>query len=144
MNLRKMSLFVLTCLLAALFTACTPTVPTITGAEYDQVLQFSEPIADNLFAGLKAGNYAMFSRDFDASMQKGLPESAFSGLTSSLAKVGAYQSRTVDHIEKPEGYYVVVYNAQFEQDVVTVRLTLTQSEPHLISGIWFNSSKLSQ
>ena len=144
MNLRKMSLFVLTCLIASLFTACTPQVPTVTGAEYDQVLQFSEPIADNFFAGLKAGNYAIFSRDFDTGMQKGLPESAFSGLTSSLVKVGAYQSRTVDRIEKPEGYYAVIYNAQFEQDVVTVRLTLTQSEPHMVSGIWFNSPKLSQ
>ena len=144
MNFRKIPLFVITCLLAAFFTACTPKVPTITGAEYDQVLQFSEPVADNLFAGLKAGNYAMFSRDFDADMQKGLPESAFSSLTSSFARVGAYQSRTVDHIEKPEGYYSVIYNAQFEQDVVTVRLTFTQSEPHLISGIWFNSPKLSQ
>ncbi len=132
------------CLLIAL-TACTPAAPKairVEGAERDAVLAYSEAMADNYFASLNAGDYTAFTKDFDPTLKKATTQASFDGLKKTLSKVGAYQSRTVDHVEKVQTYYSVFYKAQFEQDIVTVRLTFNQDAPHQIAGTWFTSPKL--
>ena len=51
----------------------------VTGSELDAVLAFSEPIAENMFAGYAANDYAAFSRDFDPDMQETIPADFFVG-----------------------------------------------------------------
>lgn len=146
--IRKTSLSILMVFLAGgllLFAAaCAPKVTKVEGAEKDQVLSWSEPMADNLFAALNSGDYTAFSTDLDSAMKTAMPESGLQSLEKTLTKVGKWQSRSVDHVEKTPGYYVVVYNAKFEQDNVTVRLTFTQAEPHKVSGLWLTSPKLAK
>ncbi len=143
---RKTFFILLMGLLLILPAGCNtaPQFTKVEGTELDQVLQFSEPMADNFFAALNAGDYPAFSRDFSPELLKAVPESGLTDLKKTLSKVRAYQSRTVDHVDKVQTYYSVFYNAKFEQDMVTVRLTFDQAAPHKLSGTWFNSPKLAK
>ena len=81
-------------LTAAALSACTaaPKSVVLDGADKESVLAISEPAADNLFAGLNAGDYAVFSRDFNAAMLKGIDEKGFTNLQGSITpKIGKYR-----------------------------------------------------
>lgn len=134
-------LFVLACL-----AACSPQEKTLSGADQEAVLAFSEPATDNLLAGLAANDYAAFSRDFDAQMLRAIPATSFLAMKQELdGKIGGYLSREVDRVLQSGQFYVVVYQAQFEQEEpVTVRVVFRVEEPHAISGLWFDSDRLRQ
>ena len=127
-------------------TACTagPKVEPVEGADREAVLAYSEPMTDNLLAGMNAGDYAAFSRDFTADMKKAMPESSLAGIKTSITdKIGAYVSREVDRVEKVGEHYRVLYKAKFEQDdAVQMLMTFTMSEPHQLAGLFFTSDKL--
>ena len=128
--------------LAGLLAACNNLGATaLSGEEKDEVLAFSESKTDNLMAGLRSGDYSIFSKDFDQPMRNGMPEGAFIYLKQDRdAKLGTYISRTVQDVAKGnDGYYTVIYNAVFERDEdVIMRVVFRQEEPHEISGLWFN------
>ena len=116
------------------------------GSEREAVLAYSEPIADNLLQGMNAADYAAFSRDFNAQMKSGISEQAFQSnlLAAVVGKVGKYVSRQVSSVSQVGSNLLVIYTAKFEQeDNVTIRLSLEQAEPHHVSGLYFNSPKLS-
>ena len=131
--------------LAAGLTACAGPKPVVLGgADQDAVLAFSEPAADNLFAGMNAGDYPVFSRDFDDAMLKAIDEKGFANLQNSITpKIGQYLSRTVTSVEDVGEYYRLTYRAGFEQDAnVKVLLTFAKAEPHKVAGLFFTSDKL--
>lgn len=139
------SCLVVWALLAALaLAACGPQETILTDADREAVLAFSEPATDNLFAGLVAGDYAVFAQDFDADMQTAMPESGFATFQQEMAgKIGNYVSREVDKVSQLGEFYVVTYNAKFELDEpVTVRVVFRMTDPHNVSGLWFDSAKL--
>lgn len=121
-----------------------PQVDTVEPEEQDEILEISEPIADNLLEGMNTSDYAVFSRDFDDAMKKALDEDAFEEMTQEFSgKIGAYQSRILDHMERIENLVTVVYTAQFEnEEEVTIRLTLREGEPYQVAGLYFDSPKL--
>ena len=138
---------ILAVLLAGLvLTACAagPKVEAVEGADREAVLAYSEAMTDNLLAGMNAGDYAAFSRDFTADMKKAMPESSLAGIKTSITdKIGAYVSREVDRVEKTGEFYRVLYKGKFEQDdAVQMLLTFTMSEPHQVAGLFFTSDKL--
>lgn len=112
--------------------------------ERDQVLEQSEPIADSIFQAINDHDYATFSKDFDETMKKSLDENSFNTMTQTFdERIGAYQSRTVEKVERVETLYVVTYKARFEkEDVVDIRLTVREGEPTQVAGLWFDSPKL--
>jgi hypothetical protein len=116
------------------------------GSERDAVLAYSEPIADNLLQGMNAADYAAFSRDFNDQMKKGITQQSFQSnlLTTIGGKLGKYVSRQVSSVSQVGSNLLVIYTAKFEQDDnVTIRLSLEQADPHHVSGLYFNSAKLS-
>ena len=119
---------------------CGSTAQTLEGVELDAVLAFSEPMTDNLLDGMKNGDYAFFSRDFDTTMQKAIDEKAFADLkTDRDSTLGMYISREVFQVTQDTDFYVVFYQAQFEkQSDVIMRVVFRVNEPHQISGLWFN------
>lgn len=129
---------------AVLVSGCTASAKTLEGEERDAVLAYSEPAADNLFAGMNANDYAAFSADFDEKIKESLNEAALGDIqTKVIGKVGKYVSREVQSVESTDKLITVVYKAKFEQDDnVTVRLVFNNDENYLISGLWFNSAKL--
>src|SRR5512134_1422416 len=135
--------FVTALVLIALFslTACERMV---SGKEKTAVLAFSEPTVDNLFAGWIASDYAVFSRDFDTDMQEEIPAASFAALKQDLDnKLGNYISRRVDQITQADEFYVVTYQAQFEQeDAVKITVAFHRSDQS-IAYLAFDSEKVS-
>ncbi|MBI5935485.1 MAG: DUF3887 domain-containing protein [Chloroflexi bacterium] len=123
-----------------LFAGCASQGTPLTGVDLDAVLAFTESKTDNLLAGLKAGDYAIFSADFDADMLKAMTKSQFEALkTDRDAKLGSYVSRTVNTVIQQGDFYIVVYDAVFEKDsAVVMRVVFRMAEPHQVSGLWFN------
>ena len=113
---------------------------TLSGADQDAVLAFSEAKSDNLLAGMNANDYAAFSKDFDQDMLKAMPSAEFDKLKADRdAKLGLYVSRTVNSVVQTGDFVAVIYDAKFEKDdAVTVRVVFRVAEPHEVSGLWFN------
>lgn len=126
--------------IVGLLAGCAPTGTTLSGADRDAVLAFSESKTDNLLAGMNAADYAAFSRDFDADMLAAMTESEFIKLKADRdAKLGLYLSRSVDSVVLQGDFYAVIYIAQYEKDdAVTIRVVFRVAEPHEVSGLWFN------
>ena len=60
------------------------------------------------------------------------------------SKIGQYVSRQVTTVAPTQNMMVVIYTAKYTQDDnVTVRIVFGGT-PVKITGLWFNSAKLSQ
>ncbi|MEW6503227.1 MAG: DUF3887 domain-containing protein [Chloroflexota bacterium] len=117
---------------------------TLEGEQREAVLEYASPMGENLIAGLVNRDYETFSKDFDTTMKKGMDESAFEKLLSTLTdKLGAYQSHEISQVLQDEKYTIVIYRLTYEKDnLVTMRIVFNRAEPHLISGLWFDSPEL--
>ena len=138
--MKKIHVLLLAVLLVSLLAGCGSQGTTLTGADKDAVLAFSEAKTDNLLAGMNANDYTMFSKDFDQDMLKAMTEAQFATLkTDRDAKLGLYISRQVNSVMQQGDFYAVIYDAKFEKDeAVTVRVVFRVAEPHEVSGLWFN------
>jgi hypothetical protein len=127
-------------LLLSLLAGCASQGSILTGSDQEAVLAFSEAKTDNLFAGMNAGDYAVFAKDFDTDMLSAVTKDQFDALKKDHdARLGLYLARQVNSVVKQGDFYVVVYDAKFEKDAdVTVRVVFRIAEPHEISGLWFN------
>jgi len=136
----KMYTLFLAAILLTLLAGCGSQGTPLTGADRDAVLAFSESKTDNLLAGMNAGDYATLSADFDADMLAAMSQTQFDALKKDRdAKLGLYLSRQVDSVAQQGDFYVVFYNAKFEKDeAVIVRVVFRISDPHQVSGLWFN------
>ena len=137
---KKFQTLLLAALLVFLLAGCAPQETVLSGDEQDAVLAFSEAKTDNLLAGLNAGDYAMFSADFDQDMLNAMTQAQFDALKLDRdAKVGLYVSREVTSVVQQGDFYAVVYSAAFEKDAaVVVRVVFRIADPHQVSGLWFN------
>ncbi len=132
----------LTCAVALLLSGCTsstPTPPSLKGEELDNVLAYSEPIADSLMSAYQKGDYTAFVRNFDDKMLEGMPESSFTRLRQQLDKqVGGYQSRSIDRAVDFGDFVTIYYKSEFDKtNRVQIVLSLTKTKPHKITGLWF-------
>jgi hypothetical protein len=130
----------ITLLVLIQLTGCVSRNKTLTGADKEAVLAYSEAKTDNLLAGMNAKDYAKFSKDFDKEMLAAMPQSQFDSMKKDRdAKLGAYVSRKVNRVVQQDGFYTVIYDTKFEKDnAVTVRVVFRTAEPHQVSGLWFN------
>jgi mRNA-degrading endonuclease YafQ of YafQ-DinJ toxin-antitoxin module len=128
----------------ALLSPAQSKTVTLEGEEREAVLEYAAPMGENLISGLVNRDYATFSKDFDATMKKGMDEAAFEKLLSTLTdKLGAYQSHEISQVLQDEKYTIVIYRLTYEKDnLVTMRIVFNRAEPHLISGLWFDSPEL--
>jgi len=126
------------------FTGCSQD-KILSGTDQAAVLAFSEAATDNLFVGLTANDYAVFSRDFDSSMEKRISATNFEGWRQDLDnQLGNYLSRQVDQVSQSDEFYVVVYQAKFEQVEPVLVVVAFHASDHSISHLWFDSEKLQQ
>ncbi len=125
---------------------CSAGAQPIQGTDRDAVLGYAEPKTDNLLDGFNSGDYAVFSRDFDAAMRQAETESVFLQTRAAIqSKIGNYISRQVADVVKQDNFIVVIYNGRFEKENgVTMRLVFTPDDAHQIAGLWFDSPMLRQ
>lgn len=141
--MKKTLILLLAIVLASLLTACGGAKETeLSGEEKEAVLAYSEAMTENMMAGMKAGDYATFSRDFDQAMLNAMPQEAFDKFKQDYdGKLGAYVSHNVNRVMQSQSgkFVAVVYDAVFEKDdAVSMRVVFRADEPHQISGLWFN------
>lgn len=136
-------------LLSVILAACSLLAPqnqtiTLEGAEREAMLEYAAPMGENLINGLITRDYPTFSKDFDTTMKKGMDEAAFEKLLTTLTdKLGEYQSHEISQVLQDEKYTIVIYRLKYEKDnLVTMRIVFNREEPHLISGLWFDSPEL--
>lgn len=143
---KKMVVFLLAVVIFLSACGAKATPQTLSGEAREAVLAYSEEMTDNLLEGLNAGDYAAFSRDFTEQMKTSLSEAKFPDLSlQTIGKLGAYVSREIQSVEQTGDFIAVVYTAEFEQDdPVIVRVVFEAAEPHLVTGLWFDSAKLRQ
>jgi hypothetical protein len=139
-NKRKFYALLLVTFLVSLMAGCKSQGTILTGTDKDTVIAFSEAKTDNLLAGMNAGDYATFSKDFDQDMLNAMTQKEFDALKIDRdAKLGLYISRQVNSVVKDGDFYAVIYDAKFEKDpAVTVRVVFRIAEPNQVSGLWFN------
>jgi hypothetical protein len=130
-------------LAVSLLTACgAPEEVTLSGEDKDAVLAFSEAKTENMMAGMIAGDYEDFSKDFSQEMRAAMSAEAFEKFKQDYdARFGAYVSRQVNQVNQSQSgkFVAVIYEAVFEKDKnVTMRVVFGADDPHEISGLWFN------
>src|SRR5512140_3090704 len=118
--MKKTLILLLAIVFASLLAGCGGAKETeLSGEEKDAVLAYSEAKTENLMAGMKSGDYATFSKDFDQAMLDAMPQKAFVKLKSDYdGKLGAYVSRKVNRVMQSQSgkFVAVVYDAVFEKD----------------------------
>ncbi len=119
--------------------ACASQERILPADESAAVLAYAEDKTTNMMAGLRSGDYAAFSRDFDEAMLKALPADKFAAFRDDIrAKIGDLQSRTVDSVRQSGDFVAVVYAARFTaNDNVTLRVVFRAAEPHQIGGLFY-------
>ena len=119
------------------------------GALNAEDVAYAEPVVDNLLAGIKDRDYAVFSRDFSDTMKTMMPEDSLGTLADLLAsKVGEYQSRSfaqaADMTQNGVKYTVVTYTAKYSDEPgdVLIIVTFGGDTEKKVDGLFFNSPKL--
>jgi hypothetical protein len=96
----------------------------------------AEPIAGNILAGLAAGDYAAYSRDFDDNLRGALSAGKLAALKKQFAKtIGVYEAgkRQVNKIETYPDCYKIYYFVKFssvqaaDPVIMTVKVVKTQN-----------------
>ena len=113
-------------------------------------MPYADEMAENLLQGIKAKDYAVFSRDFSDKMKLGIDEVAFTTMVEQFeVTIGTYESKAfaqaANTIQDDVDYTVVVYKARFtdEDDDVLVTVTFGGDEAgRTIEGLFFTSPKL--
>lgn len=143
--MRKITRYFIVALFLSALVWLTACERILSSTEKAAVLAFSEAATDNLFAGLTANDYTAFSRDFDTDIHEEIPATNFADWKQDLDnKLGNYLSRNVDQVTQADEFYVVTYQAQFEQEnLVKVTLAFHVAQPHKIAFLAFDSEKAS-
>ncbi len=107
---------------------------------------YATAMTDKILQALSSGDYAAFSRNYDASMKLVMTEAAFNQTRDLInGKIGTYVSKQFSSVQEKDGYTIVVYQAKYtdEPGDVTVSIAFTGTgDKVLFSGIWFDSPKL--
>jgi hypothetical protein len=126
MDFPQVSLLAVLVILAAVFACgCMSPETVVSDEEKGRVLEYADPIADNVLLGFDDGNYTMY-REFVTS------------------RLGLYVSRDDPVVTERGEYITVTYRANFErEDGVSLRFVFRKGdESHQISGLWFDSPML--
>jgi hypothetical protein len=137
-SMRKIvvSILVLIVLLAAIPAAAAPI-----GTNDARVKAIAEPILENLLAGFNKGNYAQYSKDFDATLREAIPEKKFQQVREEiLKKIGSFKSKKFLGFLNQQAYTVVLWKGAFSgtKDDVLIKLVLSKRENKVVVvGLWF-------
>lgn len=125
-------------LLIIFLTGCS--AGTLTGSQRDAVLVYATPMTDNLINGIASSNYQVFSKDFDDAMLKAMDESSFKNLLLKMnTNEGTYRSHQFAQATTKNNLVIVTYIVNYDKvQNVRMQVVFTASEPHKITGLWFN------
>jgi hypothetical protein len=118
-----------------------PAAAAFVGTDDAQVQAVAEPILDNLLAGFNQGNYAQYSKDFDATLREAIPEKKFQQVREQiLKKLGAFKSKKYLGFLNQQAYTVVLWKGVFAgtQDNILIKVVLSKRQDKVVVvGLWF-------
>ena len=136
MRKNVVSILVLIVLLAAI-----PAAAAYIGTNNDQVKAVAEPILDNLLTGFNKGNYAQYSKDFDATLREAIPEKKFKQVREDiLKKLGTYKSKKYLGFLNQQAYTIVLWKGAFagtKNDVLIKLILSKRQDKVVVVGLWF-------
>lgn len=138
----KRKLVVLIILAALTLAACAPRASTILSPEEGAAFAAEvDEIVENMLIGFSQNDYAILARDWDPDWKETYDEDAFHyEYETIIAAYGAYQSKTLDHVEDRPGFSarrIVFYHVVFgNAPDVTVQVYFNPNDPdHQILGL---------
>ncbi len=130
----------------ALVVLCLFGVPGAAEADFvgstdAEVKAAVEPLLDHLMQGFTQGNYAAYSRDFDATLKEAIPERKFQETRRGLLKkLGTLQSRQYLGYLNQNRYSVILWKGRFSgtpDDVLIKLVASKRGERVVVTGLWF-------
>jgi hypothetical protein len=134
--MKNTTLFIFVLLLSLLLIGCSSSAAAAKLPE--NFADTAKPMAENLITGLQAQDYAIFSRDFNEKMVTAIPAAAMNEVHKLLwNQYGEYQSLQTEKISEEKGYWIGLYEVEFEKGKFTMQVVFSPESPHKISGLWF-------
>ena len=115
-------------------------VPLFTGC--GQVAKYSDPITENILISMNRSDYAGFSRDFDETMKRELPEDTFPAFVDQVnGQIGNYiaDSKRMTGVNVSNGLTTATYEADFTAvEDITVEVVYQEIDGKMkVVGLWF-------
>lgn len=99
-----------------------------------------DEIVENLIIGVSENDFAKYTRDMPDHLRGNYESSVRQGADEISREFGAYQGKTLDHVEDRGRNRVVIYHLVFEKEPdVTLSVTFENSDSHLIVGTYWTS-----
>jgi hypothetical protein len=144
----RRSIIIVALCAAAIFTLLAPACTGKTATNLPEPA-YTAQITESLLRAINTGDYAAFSRDFDAAMMKAMPAESFkTQFTQGIqGKIGNYSenSKRFFQASSQAQYTTVVYYAAYSEEpgavLIQISFKMVEGMP-LVSGLFFNSPKL--
>ena len=135
---------ILSYLAAALFflaaTACSASAEVI-GTTDEEVQAIAGPALDGILKGLKTGNYAEYSKDFDDTLKEAVPEGQFVKVKDQIdSTLGSCESKTYLGYLQKGPTTVILWKGKFSKtgDDQLIKLIMSKrGNKDLVTGLWF-------
>ena len=135
---------ILSCLAAALFfLAATAGIASaeVIGTTDKEVQAIAEPALDGILKGLKTGNYAEYSKDFDDTLKEAVPEDRFVKVRGQIDNnLGYCESKTYLGFLQKGPTTVILWKGKFSKtgDDHLIKLIMSKrGNKDLVTGLWF-------
>lgn len=117
---------------------------TLEGDEAEAVLEYADPMTEELLTGLINRDYALFASNFSETLKTGMDSAAMETMAALLNEtLGGYQSHSADTILLNDDHITVVYKISAGSSAVaTLRVVFSTEEDHPITGLWLDSPEL--
>ena len=140
---KKLALTVLIVLATLTLAACAPrtTSKPLPSEEGEAYAAEVDEIVENMIVGVSENDYAKYTRDMDEDFLENFESSIREVADEISSTFGAYQSKTLDHVEdRGRRTRVVIYHLVFENEPnVTLEVYFNVSDSHTIIGTNWDS-----
>ena len=140
--IKKLVLTVLIVLATLTLAACAPrtTSRALSPEEGAAYAAKVDDIVENMIVGFSENDYAKLTRDMPDHLDEAYEASIRNFADEISGEFGAYQGKTLDHVEDRGDLRVVIYHLVFEKELdVTLSVYFNISDSHLIVGTLWGS-----
>ena len=136
----KISKYLIASFIILAMTVCAASAEVI-GTTDKEVRAIAEPALDSILMGLKTGNYAEYSKDFDDTLKEAVPEDQFVKVKDQIdGTLGSCESKTYLGYLQKGPTTVILWKGKFSKskDDQLIKLIMSKrGNKDLVTGLWF-------
>jgi len=139
---KQLILTVLLVMVTLALAACAPrtTSRALSPEEGAAYAAEVDEIVENMIVGFSENDFTKYTRDMPDKLNKDWESSMRQFADEIIVEWGAYQGKTLDHVEDRGRNRVVIYHLVFEKEPdVTLSVTFKNADSHLIVGTYWTS-----